>query len=215
MKKGTDMKSTIVKSVIGALAAATTMTAFASDLDMLVSQQRELMKKQAQLALLKMDKQIRDEQGLGTAAISGAGAGAGALPAIGRPVPPIEPSRSAMLSDELELNAIYGVGDNLDAHITYHNFTRPMRVGAVIGGWQLVKINRDSVTMTRPGGKKGQAQVRTLPLLAPPAEPMMQSASLATVPDLGGARPAWNPQQAAAGMQGAPQGPKQPRFGSN
>jgi type IV pilus biogenesis protein PilP len=211
------MKSTIVKSVFGALAAATTMTAFASDLDMLVSQQRELMKKQAQLALLKMDKQIRDEQSPGTAAVPGAGAGAGmgAMPANSRPVPSIEPSRSAMFSEDLELNAIYGVGDNLDAHITYHNFTRPLKVGAVIGGWQLVKINRDSVTMSRSGGKKGQAHVRTLPLLAPPPEPMMQFAGLATVPDLGGVRPAGNPQQAFAGQSSVPQGPKQPRFGSN
>ncbi|NEX64218.1 hypothetical protein [Noviherbaspirillum galbum] len=178
--------------------------AHASDVDSLVSQQRELMKKQAQLTLLKAEKQILDEQASlkpGMSAVMGS------------------PRDKGPVLEDLQLMGIYGIGDKLEAQVRAGGILRSYHQGDMLLGWKLASIDRDSITISRKPNRRKPVQTRTIDMYAPAVietGPIVLNLVQPTVPDLQGAQR--NPRLSSNPGPGdltAGNLPRQPRFGVN
>ncbi len=124
-----------------------TASAQAVDIETLVAKQRELM-------LHKLDNQIKEEQSKGAKPMANLPASPplSALPVPASFPPPALPSADAAANrlraaDNFSLMGLFGIGNDLEAHIKYRDSVLPLKIGMDIDGWRLMSIEDRSVVL--------------------------------------------------------------------
>lgn len=132
-----------MRTIIGiCMLSILSTSAWAIDVDTLVDKQRELMG-------LKIDSQIQEERNKATARSA-----ASAASTVPNTVVQKEVKLPAFDPKEMQLTGLFGIGNNLEAHIRYHGLLLQMRPGMEFEGWRLAKIEERSVLFSKVGERK-------------------------------------------------------------